>query len=274
MRRQAVRRPGNSAKRGRWRDGHGPVLTVALLVSLAASGCTFCKDVRDGYKYRFTRPDDPLKVLKNSDNGNERAWAIRNMDEPLQHGGDQKKQDFYVNILGGIATGDADPLCRLQAIRTLGAYKDPRAVKFLQDAYWNAKVFPELATVLREQVLLSLGNTANPDARELLIQVAKAGASEETQQEKTQTLDLRLCALKGLGHFKESDATETLVQVMANEKDVSLRDRAYLSLQEVTGQHLPPDPAKWDKYLHGSQSERDAVVRESGGIINLVGWWR
>jgi hypothetical protein len=269
-----VRSPGNLAKRGGQRNRRRPVLAVVLLVGLAASGCTFCKDIRDGYKYRYTRPDDPLKVLK-CDNGNERAWAIRCMDEPLQHGGDQKKQDFYVNILGGIADTDADPLCRLQAVRTLGTYKDPRAAKYLQDAYWRAKDFSnDLATVLREQVLTSLGETANPQGRELLIQVAKAGASEETQQEKMQTLDLRLCALKGLGHFKESDATETLQQVMASEKDVSLRDRAYLSLEEATGQHLPPDPAKWDKYLHGSQSERQAVVRESGSLINLVGWWQ
>jgi hypothetical protein len=245
-----------------------------LLLAFTSFGCTFCQDIRDGWKYRFTRPDNPLETLK-SDNGNDRVWALRYLEEPLQHGGDEKKQELYLKILGGIACSYHDPLSRLQAIRTLGTYKDPRAVKYLEEAYWSAKAFPpEMATVLREQVLLSLGQTGRPEARELLLQVAKAGAQEETQAEKLQTLDLRLCALKGLGHFNQSDVVETLYQIMTSEKDVSLRDRAYASLKEATGERLPPDPVKWDKYLHGTPSERAAVVRESSWpFIDLVGWW-
>jgi hypothetical protein len=268
-----VRRQANSAT-PRGRGGRRtPALGLLLLLGLAAGGCTFCQDVRDGYKYRYTKPDNPLKVLQ-GDNDNDRVWALRYMQEPATHGGDKSRQEDYVKILTAIATTDRDSLCRMQAVRTLADYKDPRAVKALEDAYWNARVFPpDVATVLREQVLVSLGQTANPEARELLIQVARAGASEDTQQEKLQTLDLRLCALKGLGHFKQSDVTEALHHVMATEKDVSLRDRAYLSLEEATGAHLPPDPAKWDRLLHGSQQERDAVVRESNGFFSLVGWW-
>jgi HEAT repeat protein len=231
--------------------------------------------MKDEYRYRFTKPDCE-KILRNPDsNGNDRAWALRHLDEPLQHSGTQAKQDLYVNqILAIIASKDQDPLSRLEAVRTLGRYKDPRAVKALEDAYWNAKVFPaDMATAIRQQVLISLGQTANPEARELLIQVAKAGAREDTQEEKTQTLDLRLCALKGLGHFKQSDVTETLNRVMASEKDVALRNRAYLSLEESTGLRLPPDPEKWDKLLHGSPTEREAVARESSGPLILVGWW-
>jgi hypothetical protein len=272
-----VRGAGQSAWRCRRQAGrHSWVIYPALLLGLAIGGCTFCQDVKDEYRYRFTRPDSE-KILANVESsGNDRAWALRYLDEPLGHGGNPAKQDLYLNnILAVEAAKGQDPLCRLEAIRTLGRYKDPRAVKALEEAYWNAKAFPaEIATSIRQQVLISLGQTANPDARELLIQVAKAGAPEDTQQEKAQTLDLRLCAIKGLGHFKQSDVTETLHRVMATEKDVALRDRAYLSLEESTGLRLPPDPAKWDKLLHGSPTEREAVARESSGVFTLVGWWQ
>jgi hypothetical protein len=242
-----------------------------LLLGLAG-GCTFCQDIKDEWKYRYTKPD-ALAALK-SDNGNERVWGLRYLEEPLRHGSTQEKQELYVKILTDVATRDRDPLCRMQAVRTLGGYKDPRAVKALEDAYDKARAFPpDTATVLREQVLTSLGQTGNAEARGLLVLVARAGAREDTQEERMQTLDLRLCALKGLGHFKQSDVAETLHQVMATEKDVSLRDRAYLSLEEATGQHLPPDPAKWDRYLHGTPNERAAVVREAGSGFSLVGWW-
>jgi hypothetical protein len=264
-----VRRGSSATRHG---PGPWPALVSLGLLGLAAGGCTFCQDIRDGYKYRYTRPD-PLKALK-SDNGTERAWGLRYMEEPAQHGGKPADQDLYVRILTGVATADRDPLCRMQAVRTLGGYKDPRAAKALKDAYFAADALPpDTATVLREQVLTSLGETASPEGRQLLIQVARAGAAEETRGEKLQTLDLRLCAVKGLAHFKQSDATEALHQIMATEKDVSLRDRAYVSLREATGVNLPPDPAKWDKFLHGSQNEREAVVRESSGGFSLVGWW-
>jgi hypothetical protein len=261
---------GGSALPASWLRG---AANAALLLSLLPCGCTFCQDIKDEYRYRFTKPDSE-KILRESENGNERAWALSHLDEPLQHGGNQQKQDLYVKILTLTATADRDPLCRLTAIGTLGHYKDPRAVKALEDAYFSAKTFPdEEANALREQVLIALGHGGDASARELLIQVARADAREDTQQEKTQTLDLRLCALKSLGHFKQSDVTETLHRVMSTEKDVALRDRAYLSLEESTGLYLPPDPAKWDKLLHGTQTDREAVVKEAGSGFSLVGWW-
>jgi HEAT repeat protein len=248
----------------------GPI----FLACLVAGGCTICQDVQDAWKYRYTRPDS-LAVLKDEkSNGNDRAWALRYMSEPLQHHGTQEQQDLYVKILGGIAVADRDPLCRLQAVRMLGTYKDPRAVKALQEAYFSAKAFPaEMETNIHKEVLIALGQTGDPAARELLIQVARDSAKRENQEAQLHTLDERLCAVKGLGHFKQSDATETLHQVLTREKDIALRDVAYVSLQEATGLHLPPDPAKWDKALHGTPMERDEVVRESSSIFNLVGWW-
>jgi HEAT repeat protein len=232
------------------------------------------QDLRDEYRHRYTKPDS-LKILNENDSGNERAWALRAMEEPSQHGGTPQLQEHYVKILSAVAAADRDPLCRLEAVRMLGRYKDARAVPALEEAYWNAKVFPaDAAKVLRQQVLASLGQSGNPSARELLIQVARAGAKEDTQEEKLQTLDLRLSAIRGLAAFKQSDVTETLYHVLATEKDIALRDRACLSLQTVTGTYLPADPQKWDKLLHGSPAERDAVAREGKSLLTLVSWWQ
>jgi hypothetical protein len=234
------------------------------------------QDMKDNYRYAHSRPDS-LKVLsEKKDNGNECVWALRYMDEPLTHGGKQADQDLYIKILTAYATADRDPNCRMAAVQTLGRYKDPRAAEALLTAFDNSSRIdqPELGTVLRQQVLTALGQTGNPAARELLIQVARASAKEDTHNERARTLDERLSAIRALGHFSQYDATDTLYQVMATEKDVALRDRAYRSLEEATGKNLPSDPQKWDKLLHGSEAERAAVARESSGTFSLVGWWK
>jgi hypothetical protein len=261
-------------RQGPQTQGPRPVLWPLILACLAGGGCTLCQDFQDAWKYRFTTPDS-LAVLKDEKSGgNDRTWALRSMQEPLKHHGTQEQQDLYVKVLGDLAVRDRDALIRLQAVQVLGTYKDPRVVKSLLDAYFSAKAFPaEMETNIHKEVLMALGQTGDPAARDLLIQVARDSAKRENQEAQLHTLDERLCAVKGLGHFKQSDAAETLQQVLAREKDVALRDRACLSLQEATGLHLPPDPAKWDIVLHGTQTERDAVVRESSSVFNLVGWW-
>jgi hypothetical protein len=236
--------------------------------------------MHDSWKYKHTKPDSLAVLRDEKSTPNDKLWALRYMQEPLSKGGTQKDQDLYVQILTTIAQGtDAhyqDESSRLTAVEVLSHYKDPRVAPSLLKAFDNppGKHDPLLASIFRQKVLAGLGETGAPEARELLIQVARAGAKEATQGERSNTLDERLHALRGLGHYNQYDSIDTLYQVMTMEKDVALRERAYLSLEEATGKHLPPDPKKWDKLLHGTPQEREAVAREgSGGVLNLVGWW-
>src|SRR5262249_27699053 len=180
----------------------------------------------------WSKPN-PMRVQLESDDGDLQAKALRSLREPLQHGGTQKDQDAYVQILTAAATKDPQPLCRLAAIRSLGRFKDPRAVEALQNAFFLANAadgFPsETHTVIRQQALAALGQQGSPAARELLVRVAKEPpvAAEGSEQEKQQALDLRLAAIRALGNYKHYDTTRALVEVLAKEKDVALRDRAH-----------------------------------------------
>ena len=63
-------------------------------------------------------------------------------------------------------------------------------------------------------------------------------------------LILSAAAARALGKFSHYQATEALVRVMQNEKDIALRDRAHESLQIATGKKLPPDAKEWEQLLH------------------------
>jgi HEAT repeat protein len=198
----------------------------------------------------FTKPN-PLLVLRDSSDGDKRAKALCALREPKQYGGSDGEQDTIVNILNTAAATEKQPLCRLAAIQSLGQFKDPRAVKGLTEAFYNASTFsPETTTIIRCEALTALGNTGNPAAVELLSRVAREPPAEGTDLEKQQTLDVRIAATRALGKFSHYQATEALVRVMQTERDVALRDRAYESLQAATGKKLPPDAKEWEQLLH------------------------
>jgi HEAT repeats/PBS lyase HEAT-like repeat len=229
-----------------------PRFTLALAV--LACGCTsFWDDVtsRDfSVKGMFTKPD-PLLVLRDSTDGDKRARALAALREPKQVGGTDVEQDAILNILSTAAATEKQPLCRLAAIQSLGQFKDPRAIKGLTEAFYNASAFlPETATVIRCEALNALGETGNPAAVELLVRVVREPPAEGTELEKQQTLDVRIAAARALSKFSHYQATEALVRVMQNETDIALRDRAYESLQAATGKKLPPDAKEWDELLH------------------------
>jgi hypothetical protein len=275
--------PSRIGDRGRAASGKwsGRVLWAGLFVPLllAVPGCaSFWDDVtsRDfNVKTWFNRPS-PLAVLGDKDSdGNLRARALASLREPLPNGGNQKEQDLYVLILTTAATSDKQPLCRLAAIKSLGMFKDPRAVEALARAYYDDKPFPpETNAVIRQQALTALGETGSPKARDLLVKVVgePPPAQDTTEVEKQQVMDCRLAAVRALGKYSHKDVTETLVKVLQSEKDVAMRDRAHESLVAATGKNLPPDPKKWEEVLH-QQQEGKPVAEPNKFWTVLVGWW-
>ena len=107
-------------------------LTWAALVCLGLGGCASTWDEvtsRDFKMSMLFTSKDPMIVLRDSSDGNERHKALASLKEPLQTGGSQKDQDTVVEILKASATSDQEPLCRMAALRTLGHFKDPCAPK-------------------------------------------------------------------------------------------------------------------------------------------------
>jgi len=248
---QGKRKPSQGCRASRFPDAF---CLLSFALCLVTCGCAnFWDDVtsRDfSWNSWFSKPN-PFIVLRDSTDGDKRAKALAALREPKQYGGSDTEQDAIVKILTTAAATEKQPLCRLAAIESLGHFKDPRAVKGLSDAFYNAGIFsPETATVIRCQTLTALGETGNPAAVELLARVVREPPAEGTDLEKQQTLDVRIAAARALGKFSHYQATEALVRVMQSDRDIALRDRAYESLQAATGKKLPPDGKEWEQLLH------------------------
>src|SRR5689334_7654701 len=96
------RRPVESSIDLIFAPGRRAWLTCCALLLLAAGGCASWWDEvtsRDfKMKTMFTKPD-PLVTLKESSDGHRKGQALARLREPAQHGGDQERQDKFVEIL-------------------------------------------------------------------------------------------------------------------------------------------------------------------------------
>src|SRR5439155_15508631 len=116
-------------------------------VALAAPWFAGCANVWDKITSRdfsikeWYSPPDPLIVLRDSTDGDKRAEAFRSLKEPKQTGGTDADQEAILLILSTAVKSERTALCRLGAIEALQSFKDPRAVKALEEAYYRASYF-------------------------------------------------------------------------------------------------------------------------------------
>jgi HEAT repeat protein len=254
----------------------GSRLAAGALLSLGLCGCaSFWDEVtsKDFSVSTMFNPPNPLMVLKESTDGDQRAKALAALHEPKQNGGTDQDQDFVVQVLTTAASSERQPWCRLKAIGSLGQFKDPRAVKGLEDAYYKASVFPpDTAHNIRVASITALGNTKNPDAVPILVRLVRQKPVEGSEQEKRQNLDERIASAHALGNFSQYQATEALVAVVQSDKDIALRDCAYDSLKTITGKDFPPEPQVWAEFLH-QNGNKDIVVEAQGPFGKIMGWF-
>jgi HEAT repeats len=211
----------------------------------------------------FGKSKDPLVVLRESNDGNERYKALAALREPLQTGGSQQDQDAIIEILKTSATRDQEPLCRMAAVRTLGHFKDPRAPEILETAYLENLTFGrELNALLQQQCLTSMADCGGPTALKRLVLVAKEPPATGNEADRQETLDRRITAVRGLAKFKDPEAAAALAYVLKSEKDVAMRDRAHDSLVASTGKHYPADSPQWAAYLPAAAP----AVQQAGGV--------
>jgi hypothetical protein len=255
---------------GRW--------LAAGLTGLSLCGCVTWEDVtcRDFHvKDMWAKPPDPLMVLKDSTDGDKRAKAFRALKEPNLNGGSPQDQDFELSLLRTASREESRYYVRLEAVRKLGEFKDPRAVPALIDAYWSADslmgkdgrdhtVTKGLISTFRCEVLRGLGNKRGPDstgdpaAADLLVKVVSQPEAKGAEEDVRMVLDERIAAARSLKSFPQYRSTEALLAVLKNDKDVALRDCATDSLQACTGKNLPGDYVVWDEFLHHQPAPKDA----------------
>ncbi len=217
-------------------------------------GCAHFWDDVTNKEVKFTElwtTPDPVTVLRTSTDNSKRARALAALREPGLESSSKAEQDACMTVLQRSALQDNDPLCRLAAIRTLGRFKDPRAVTIL-DAAFDAKqnnIEAERNSVIRQQILASLEQTGSPQALNRFILVAKQPAGvREAPSESNAIRDERMTALRALSKFSDPRAQETLIQLLETERDASLKLRAHESLVKLTEQDIPPEGKLWREY--------------------------
>jgi HEAT repeat protein len=243
--------------------------------TLLTCGCTgFWDDVTSkefSFKGMFVKPD-PMVVLRDSQDGDKRARALRALREPKQNGGSDQDQDAVVRILTTAAVSEKQSLCRLAAIQALGGFKDPRAADALKEAFFTASGFaPDTTTLLRCQAISALGRTGNPAAVDLLVRVVREPPADGTELEKQQSLDVRIAAARALGRFNQPQSVQALASVLHTEKDIALRDRAHESLQLVTGRKLPADAKEWDEVVQAAAN--GTTADDQSKKFKLMSWF-
>jgi HEAT repeat protein len=195
------------------------------------------------FRSLVSRPD-PMTVLRDSSDGDARAKAMANLKEPRRNGGSDAEQEEVMRILTVAATSDSQPLCRMAAVQKLGTFQDARAVPALTSAYEAAaQLPPEVAEAVQSRALSSLGETRQPAAINFLVTVAtKRSPADGTDRERQQARTGRIAAVRALNNYDHSpEVADAMAQLMQNEKDVALRDRARETYVKVTGHEPPAD---------------------------------
>jgi hypothetical protein len=250
--------------------------SILLALPVASLGCAnFWDEVTDRnfhYKEWFNRPD-PLVVLKDSNDGNRRAKALRALREPSQHGGTHENQELIVKVLTTAAVTEHTAVARMAAIDSLSKFRDPRATEALKAAYYasegyktadgvSIKYQSDMASMIRCQSLRALGEQGNPAAVEHLVTVLRQPQARGAEVDKQMVMDERIAAARALAKFNDARGEQALLGVMKSEKDIALRDRAYESLQAATGKKLPPGPKEWENVLQIGGAQEALAGRE------------
>ncbi len=281
-------------------------LTLSAAVALIASiGCAGTWDAVSSRKFReapFTRlfsSEEPITVLRNKVDGNERADAMWRLKEPAKQGKPPAEQDEAMHILWTAATTDASPVVRVAAIDALGRFDDPRAIGLLKDAYEKADGVPsdpaKLATAdltqtaniesiidlaptgcepsfvstVRLRTMEAMANKQTPEAVAFVAKVATTEPSAKSDQQLDR--DVRSAAVRGLGQMRSPESVAALTTVLKQEagRDVVLAQNAHEGLKGLTGKDLPADPEKWQAVV---QTGGATVERKPASLIEQMGW--
>lgn len=241
----------------------GPLVLTGLIV-LGGVGCAGLDNLWSRkYRSRLMESpirtvldnEDPVKVLVESDDAEDRASALRRLNEPAAN---DPKHAEVMKLVTVAALSDSHALCRMAAVAKLGDFKDPQAVQVLIAAYTatqpqsipkedftlaskltvSATSFSsETSGCIQQLALGALGRTKSPEACRYLLEVASSTASRNgSESDRTAALAQRVAAVRALANFtKQSEVEAALVGILQSERDIALRYVAEESYQLVNG---------------------------------------
>ena len=214
-----------------WRGWLGMVGACCLLPNFV--GCANTFDTITGQRFRespfhstFTT-EEPIIVLRNVQEGDQRSKAMLALKEPKRNGGSDDLQNEVMQILGTSATSDKQAYCRLSAIETLARFEDPRAQQYLVTAYQSAALETPL------------DKPATPDAG-----VIQAGRRTRTPFAPVSiftpdmVIRIQCLALESLGKKRSPEGLTLMIEMATTpvKKEVKLND-----LESLTQTNLGQD---------------------------------
>lgn len=256
-----------STRKRSWRK----LLILGLSVGCLPGCATFFDDIRARSpepglwnnvtfrtKLAFNR-FDPMELIASED-GDMRRRGYLNLKEP-KPGTEESKQ--VLGIMRQAATQEKEMIVRMAVIGRLGQFKDERCTQILLEA-WQAPVNAgETKTPVRMAIVRALGKRGDPAGLQLIA----------TALQKENAMDMRLTAADALAGFKEVEAAGSLIQVLREEKDIGLRNRAHMSLQKMTGKsNVPAQAEAWETAMRGSING-NRVTKENNPTLMLANWW-
>jgi HEAT repeat protein len=137
---------------------------------------------------------------------------------------------------------------------------------------------PEWVTAIRCRVAESLGKTGRPEAVRFLAPIA-GGAGQDTAPEGSEDRDIRLAAVRGLGHCRQPEAVVALAQVLTqatsmsvNLQDTAIIGRTHEGLVWLTGKKLPPDAQQWNEVVQAGVVIAPEPTWVQNTIVQISGW--
>jgi HEAT repeat protein len=288
------------------------ILGTLSVISLSA-GCASTFDTLTSKRFRekpfgtMFSSEDPMTVLRNNPDGEDRARAMLRMKEPAVNGRSEAEQDEALQMLHAAATADTSPWVRIAAIEALGKFQDPRAIPSLTQAFHTAsgttvqsqptsptpeidqasltrparfqeryglngpQGFPSDQVMnIRGRAVEALAKSRHPDAVAFLAEVAK-GRGQMLNEDQTARDFVRQRAVAGLGQMRHKESVVALNDVLAAEhnKDVTLTNLAHAGLVGLTGKKLPANPEQWSEVVQAGNYD---VVPEPNGIQRAIGF--
>jgi len=250
--------------------------------------------------------EDPMTVLRQSGEADQRVRAMKNIKEPTASGGSQADQDELIAILSSAALSDIQGVCRLAAIDTLSRFQDPRASEILIKAWAVASPVapepapkqglaqasltrplpglpftPEVSIAVQGRTLEAIGQKRTPEGLAILVKIAEAPVAKKKERtiemdilgtggDDQSQFELRLAAIRGLGYYlSEPKAIECLIRILQTDRDVAIRGRTQASLVKITGQSFGSEYEVWLKWWQAGGT----VNTEPPSVIQQIGGW-
>ncbi len=205
------------------RNSRASWYVLALLISALCYGCASTEDL--GTWWPWYVPDQSADLAKH---GPISRQKIEQLEELRELGA--PPADLHTSLADQLGS-EADPMVRLEVVRTLAAYPSEQSRVIIAAALKDPDVD------VRVTACEALGKLGGPESGRLLGQALAHDTS----------VDVRIAATKALGEMQDPQAVPILA-VALEDPDPALQFSGVEAMRMATGKDLGNDVNRWRQY--------------------------